>query len=80
MVTVVANDRRLYYIAVMKTELAIDGMSCNHCVGVVKKALETMDGVREAQVSVGHAQVTTEQPLDLNKVRTVLEDLGFSLK
>jgi len=37
--------------------LAIDGMSCSHCVATVRGALEELDGVRTESVSIGSAVV-----------------------
>ncbi|MDR2186069.1 MAG: cation transporter [Treponema sp.] len=36
----------------MKTTLKIKGMSCSHCVKHVKEALEAVDGVTSARVSL----------------------------
>lgn len=38
--------------------LALAGLTCQHCVGVTKKALESVEGVSHADVSVTHATVT----------------------
>ena len=40
--------------------LAIDGMSCGHCVASVQKALAGIAGIADAQVSVGRATFTTK--------------------
>jgi copper chaperone CopZ len=37
--------------------LEINGMSCDHCVARVKKALEGVAGVGEASVRVGRADI-----------------------
>lgn len=37
--------------------LAIDGMSCMHCVEAVRSALNELDGVRAEEVQVGSAKV-----------------------
>lgn len=37
--------------------LEIDGMSCGHCVGAVRRALEEIDGVQVESVGVGEAAV-----------------------
>lgn len=37
--------------------LEITGMRCGHCVGAVRRALESMDGVVVEQVRVGSAEV-----------------------
>lgn len=43
----------------MTVQLKVDGMSCGHCVNAVKQALESVEGVRSAQVDLasGSAQV-----------------------
>ncbi len=37
--------------------LALDGMSCNHCVRAVRAALETVPGVTVDDVTIGEARV-----------------------
>lgn len=37
--------------------LAIDGMSCGHCVMAVQKALRALDGVDVQQVQIGSASL-----------------------
>lgn len=42
----------------MKTiQIRIDGMSCNHCVMRVKKAIDNLKGIEKSDVSIGHANV-----------------------
>ncbi len=36
----------------------IEGMTCQHCVGRVKQALEALDGVQDVEVEVGSAKVS----------------------
>ncbi|MCG6550881.1 MAG: cation transporter [Candidatus Magnetominusculus sp. LBB02] len=38
-------------------KLAISGMSCQHCVGRVKKAIDAVSGVEMSTVEVGSAVV-----------------------
>jgi len=40
-----------------RTTLKIEGMSCGHCIGSVRKALESLEGVTVENVSVGAATV-----------------------
>ena len=40
----------------MNKSLAITGMSCEHCVSQVKAALEGMEGVTRADVSLEESQ------------------------
>ena len=40
-----------------QTTIAIQGMSCGHCVAAVKGALGQLDGVQVEEVKVGSATV-----------------------
>jgi len=40
-----------------ETTLKIEGMSCQHCVMRVKKAVEELGGVSKSEVDVGSAHV-----------------------
>lgn len=37
--------------------LAIDGMSCSHCVAAVRGALDELDGVDAEKVEIGSATI-----------------------
>jgi len=63
-----------------KASIKIDGMSCQHCVGRVLRALEEQDGVEVDEVRVGSAQVR----LDSDRVGRAqlaerLDEVGFAL-
>lgn len=66
----------------MEKILNVEGMSCNHCVASVRKALEGLDGVREADVSLDDKKVRVELDKDLADEVLVkaVEDAGFSAK
>jgi copper chaperone CopZ len=58
--------------------LTIDGMSCGHCVGRVRKALETLDGVEVETVEVGQAEVRIDEARQpLAAVVAALEAAGY---
>jgi len=38
--------------------LKIDGMSCQHCVMRVRKAVDELPGVSQSEVNIGSARVT----------------------
>ena len=41
--------------------MKVEGMSCGHCVMRVKKALETLGGIAEADVDIGTARVKYDE-------------------
>jgi copper chaperone CopZ len=57
-----------------ETTIKIEGMSCMHCVASVKKSLEGLSGVREANVEIGTAKVTYDE------VKVSREDLVSAIK
>lgn len=41
--------------------LAIEGMSCQHCVARVKKAIDALSGVKKSDVTIGSATVQFDE-------------------
>ena len=66
----------------MEKTMQITGMMCGHCEANVKKALEALDGVREAKVSheKNLAIVTLDKPVDDGTLKKAVEDKGYEVK
>lgn len=66
----------------MEKILNVEGMSCKHCVASVRKALEGLEGVREADVSLDDKKARVELDKDIADEVLVkaVEDAGFSAK
>ncbi|GAB6035687.1 cation transporter [Fundidesulfovibrio butyratiphilus] len=62
----------------MKT-IEVKGMSCNHCVQSVTKALSAVDGVTGVKVDLQGAKATFEEakPVDEAALKKAIEDVGF---
>lgn len=65
----------------MKTsEIKIKGMSCNHCVASVQKALSALEGVKSVDVSLENETATVEYDeakTEENIFKNVIDDIGF---
>ncbi|MEQ2025337.1 copper-exporting P-type ATPase CopA [Xenorhabdus szentirmaii] len=57
------------------TILALQGLTCMHCVGRVKKALENISGVEQINVSLNYAKVTGDVSADM--LITTIVDAGY---
>ena len=58
--------------SVEKLQLKIGGMSCSFCVASLTKALERMEGVREANVNLAHEEaLITYDPVKVMPTHTV---------
>ena len=63
------------------TTIKIKGMSCQHCVMAVKKALNGIDGIENASVDLEAGQATFDatQPVDLQVVKERIKKAGFEV-
>jgi copper chaperone len=60
--------------------LSIDGMHCEHCVEVVREALESARGVSVEHVEIGAAEVGYDpDTVSRDQLATVLDDAGYEL-
>jgi copper chaperone CopZ len=63
----------------MKTLLKIGGMSCEHCVKHVTEALEGVNGVKSAKVSLknGEAVVKHEDGASVEAMKAAVVQAGY---
>lgn len=58
----------------------IGGMSCGHCVGAVKRALESVQGVKVEQVGIGNAVVDYDPAVTSPaRIAQAVEDEGYAV-
>jgi copper chaperone len=64
----------------MKT-VKIKGMSCQHCVMAVTKALSGLAGVKDVQVDLkrGEATFAEEKPVEMQAIRDAIAKAGFEV-
>jgi copper chaperone CopZ len=65
-----------------QTKLIITGMSCDHCVSHVSKALKDVDGVINARVDLtsGEAEVEYDPVLaSMEQMKKSVEDAGYGI-
>ena len=65
-----------------KTTLHVEGMSCQHCVMSVKKAIEELSGIKTAAVDLGKKTVDIEYDpakSTLDKIREAITAQGFEV-
>jgi copper ion binding protein len=65
----------------MKSTLKIEGMSCEHCVKSVTKALKGVKGVQNALVSLddNSAQVDHEDGVSFSLLKAAVEEAGYEV-
>jgi len=61
--------------------IKIKGMSCQHCVMAVTKALNALDGIKNVQVDLKTATATYEEtkPVDAAAIAAAVKKAGFEV-
>ena len=61
--------------------LMVEGMMCAHCSGRVQKALEALDGVSQAKVSLEEKNVvvTMSAPVEDSILAQAVTDAGYEV-
>ncbi len=61
--------------------IQIKGMSCNHCVMAVTKALSGIDGIRNVKVDLARGEATFDEakPVDRAVIRERIKKAGFEV-
>jgi copper chaperone len=62
-------------------KIKIQGMSCQHCVMSVNKALTAVPGLTNVKVDLGKGEATFENPQNVSqeKIRKAVEDAGYKV-
>lgn len=65
-----------------RIELAVDGMSCEHCAKSVSQALQTVNGVTSAEVDLeaGRATVQAEDNLEPARLIAAIGEAGYEAR
>ncbi len=77
------NDAAVFIDDSEKLQLKIGGMSCSFCVGTVTKALEGIEGVRDASVNLAHEEALIEYDpgkVKPSQLKETLLDLGYTVR
>ncbi len=65
----------------MATALKVKGMSCQHCVMSVTKALGQLEGIKNVQVDLvkGAVQFDNTKEVASNRIAKAIEDAGYEV-
>jgi copper ion binding protein len=65
-----------------ETNLKIEGMSCMHCVGRVKNALKSVEGVESAKVNLEDKQAFVKydsSKTTMENFKVAVEEVGYKV-
>jgi copper chaperone len=65
----------------MATTLKVKGMSCQHCVMSVTKALGQLEGVKNVQVDLAKGEVRFDNTKEVasSRIEKIIADVGYEV-
>jgi len=65
----------------MATTLKVKGMSCQHCVMSVTKALTQLEGIKNVQVDLAKGEVRFDNTKEVasQRIEKAIEDTGYEI-
>ena len=65
----------------MVTTLKVKGMSCQHCVMSVTKALSQLEGIKNVQVDLAKGEVRFDNLKEIasNRIEKAISDAGYEI-
>jgi len=65
----------------MVSILKVKGMSCQHCVLSVKKALSQLDGVKNVEVDLQKGEIRFENSKEVapDRIKKAIEEAGYEV-
>jgi len=63
------------------TKIKVNGMSCNHCVAAVTKALQGIEGLDNIKVDLDKGEATFDEtiPVDLKIIKKSVSRAGYQV-
>jgi copper chaperone len=65
-----------------KQVINVEGMSCEHCINAITKAVKALNGINSVNVSLKEKTVTVEydnMKVSLDKIKAEIEDQGYDI-
>ena len=60
----------------MQKIIDVDGITCDHCVATITKAIESLSGIIKVNVDIQKQQVVVEFNESLKNSKKILEKIG----
>jgi len=66
----------------MKTNVYIEGMTCQHCKMKVEQTLANVEGVKKAKVNLdkGVATIKSKEAIDQSLLTNAVENIGYRIR
>jgi hypothetical protein len=73
------NKSKVKEKVITMQKIDIEGMSCNHCVMNVEKAIKSTKGVEKVEVNLSENAAYIDGTYNLNEIREAIEAVGYKV-
>ncbi|MBP0594946.1 heavy-metal-associated domain-containing protein [Paraburkholderia sp. LEh10] len=63
----------------MSIELKVDGMSCQHCVAAVTRAIQDHDAAAQVQVDLSAGKVVVQSGASADTLKAAIDEAGYTV-
>ena len=63
----------------MSIEFKVEGMSCQHCVAAVTRAIQEQDAAAQVQVDLSAGKVAVQSGASVDTLKTAIDEAGYTV-
>jgi copper chaperone len=63
----------------MTIEFKVEGMSCQHCVSAVTKAIHERDAAAQVQIDLAAGKVSVDSTATVDALKDAIDDAGYTV-
>ncbi|ALL64685.1 Copper chaperone [Paraburkholderia caribensis MBA4] len=63
----------------MSIEFKVEGMSCQHCVAAVTRAIQEQDAAAQVQVDLSAGKVAVESGASVDTLKAAIDEAGYTV-
>ncbi|MDE1142959.1 heavy-metal-associated domain-containing protein [Paraburkholderia tropica] len=64
----------------MMIQFNVEGMSCQHCVGAVTRAIHEQDAAAQVQIDLAAGRVSVESTQSADVLKAAIDEAGYTVK
>ncbi len=63
----------------MTIQFQVEGMSCQHCVGAVTKAVQSLDAAAQVRVDLPAGRVAIDSAQSADALKAAIDEAGYTV-
>ena len=65
----------------LSTEIAVKGMTCNHCLATIKRTVLNIKNVKNVEIDLKSGKtIITGEDIDIKNIKNSIKELGYKVE